>query len=102
MSAWIGVDLDGTLAHFDRFQGWDHIGDPVPEMLDRVRGWLTEGLDVRIFTARVAPVGSDDGSHVEVSRAAISKWSLMHLDALLPITCCKDGPQSKHRLLVNQ
>ncbi len=90
MSAWIGVDLDGTLAHFDHFRGWSHVGDPVPEMLDRVRGWLSEGRDVRIFTARVEPVGSDDGSHVEVSRAAINEWSLLHLGALLPITCCKD------------
>lgn len=90
MAAWIGVDLDGTLAHFDHFRGWDHIGDPVPEMLARVRGWLAEGRDVRIFTARVATVGSDDGSHVETSRASINEWTILHLGVLLPITCCKD------------
>jgi len=31
---WIGVDLDGTLARFDRFESADHIeANPQPEML---------------------------------------------------------------------
>ena len=90
MNGWIGVDLDGTLAHFDHFRGWDHIGDPVPEMLARVRGWLAEGRDVRIFTARVAHLGSDDGSHAEMSRAAIERWCEIHLGKVLPVTCVKD------------
>lgn len=59
---WIGVDLDGTLAHYEGWQGPDHIGEPVPLMMARVRMWLEEGREVRIFTARaclpeqVAPV----------------------------------------------
>lgn len=34
---WIGVDLDGTLAHYDRWRGIDHVGDPVPAMMNRVK-----------------------------------------------------------------
>jgi hypothetical protein len=26
---WIGVDLDGTLAHYDGWKGIDHIGEPI-------------------------------------------------------------------------
>lgn len=49
---WIGVDLDGTLAHYDKWQGHEHIGDPIPVMLDRVKAWIADGKLVKIFTAR--------------------------------------------------
>jgi len=51
---WIGVDLDGTLAHYDGWYGPAHIGEPIPVMLKRVKGWLDEGREVRIFTARAS------------------------------------------------
>lgn len=40
---WIGVDLDGTLAHYDGWKGADHIGEPIPAMVERVKQWLSEG-----------------------------------------------------------
>lgn len=49
---WIGVDLDGTLAHYDRWRGIEHVGEPVPAMMARVKRWIAEGREVRIFTAR--------------------------------------------------
>lgn len=52
MSGWIGVDLDGTLAHYAGWVGPDHIGEPIPAMLERVRKWIAEGHEVKIFTAR--------------------------------------------------
>lgn len=52
MSGWIGVDLDGTLAHYGGWKGADNIGDPIPAMQARVMQWLAEGREVRIFTAR--------------------------------------------------
>ncbi len=52
MAGWIGVDLDGTLAHFDHWRGPDSIGLPIPAMVKRVEGWIAEGREVRIFTAR--------------------------------------------------
>lgn len=52
---WIGVDLDGTLAHYEEWRPDGSIGEPIPLMMERVRGWLTEGKTVKIFTAR-APV----------------------------------------------
>ena len=30
---WIAVDLDGTLAIYDKWRGRDHIGEPVPEII---------------------------------------------------------------------
>ena len=52
VSGWIGVDLDGTLAHYTGWKGMEHIGDPVPPMVERVRKWIAEGVTVKIFTAR--------------------------------------------------
>ncbi len=90
-SGWIGVDLDGTLAHYDGWRGAGHIGEPVPQMLARVRRWLDEGRDVRIFTARV----SHDGTRarmIESQHAMIRiiDWCEQHLGRALPVTCSKD------------
>ncbi len=52
--AWIGVGLDGTLAH-GRTPAADHsIGDPVPLMVTRVKHWIEQGYKVKILTARAA------------------------------------------------
>lgn len=51
-NGWIGVDLDGTLAHYDGWKGIEHIGEPIPLMLGRVKRWIESGREVRIFTAR--------------------------------------------------
>jgi hypothetical protein len=68
---WIGVDLDGTLAHYDGWKGMAHIGAPVEAMFDRVRAWIDEGREVRIFTARVCR--QPDGSH-RMARRHIINW----------------------------
>jgi len=52
MAGWIGVDLDGTLAHYTGWKGPEEIGDPIPAMEQRVHEWLNSGQEVRIFTAR--------------------------------------------------
>jgi hypothetical protein len=84
---WIGVDLDGTLAHYEHgsWRGPLHIGQPVPEMVDRVRRWLDEGHDVRVFTARC----SGPRSEAVEAIAAIQKWCQEHIGAVLPVTNVK-------------
>lgn len=89
---WIGVDLDGTLArHYWPDDGpYDHtrIGDPILPMLNRVRAWCEQGVEVRIFTARVGP--QPDPARREESILAIDTWLLKHLGFVLPITATKD------------
>lgn len=84
MSGWIGVDLDGTLAHYDEWRGVEHIGAPIEPMVARVKAWLAEGRDVRIFTARVA--GND---HRE-ALPHIQEWCWRHLGEVLLVTNAKD------------
>ena len=90
---WIGVDLDGTLAFYDRWRGETHIGEPIPLMVERVKKWLKKGIQVKIFTARVAEAANnDDGSMHDVALviAAIELWCDQHIGQKLPITNKKD------------
>jgi hypothetical protein len=85
---WIGVDLDGTLAHYDGYKGPGHIGEPIQPMLARVNQWLMQNKQVRLFTARAS------SSHPQEFRDAFMRawitWSLKHLGLILPVTAEKD------------
>jgi len=96
---WIGVDLDGTLAEFHGWINVEHIGDPIPEMVQRVRTWLDQGVDVRIFTARVdigavelslGNATSELDDNIEKIRCIIQDWTEKHLGIRLPVTNVKD------------
>lgn len=90
-AGWIGVDLDGTLAEYNGWQGINHIGAPVRTMLSRVRKWIEDGRDVRIFTARVSHDGSPKRM-LEAQHAMIRvmDWCEQHIGRSLPVTCTKD------------
>lgn len=59
---WYGFDLDGTLAKYDKWEGIDHIGEPVKPMVDLIKKMHAEGKVVKIMTARVAPCRLEDGT----------------------------------------
>lgn len=99
---WIGVDFDGTLATYDGWKGAAHCGEPIGAMVFRVKKWLAEGWEVRIFTARAycpdlpaphAPEFADAwnrrGESVEAVRA-IKMWCQEHIGQVLQVTCVKD------------
>ena len=99
MQGWHGIDLDGTLAEYHGWAGTTNLGPPVPKMVERVKKMLAEGKDVRIFTARVWPIGTDavndpkNGKRVSEAVAAymaIQVWCETHIGKALPITCIKD------------
>lgn len=78
---WIGVDLDSTLAYHENWKGFKHIGEPIPEMMDRVHAWLDDGITVKIFTARAAE---------PESIPYIKDWMKKHGLPDLEVTNCKD------------
>jgi len=88
---WIGVDLDGTLAMYDGWNGSDHIGEPIPKMVERVKQWLAEGKDVKIFTARVSwqAIELNKSTH-SATVAPIYKWSIKHIGECLDVVYQKD------------
>jgi len=81
---WYGVDLDGTLAYYAGYQGDTVIGDPIPRMITRVKEWLTDGKDVRIFTARMSM------QNAPAIQQAIEQWCEKYIGQILPVTCRKD------------
>ncbi len=84
-SGWIAVDLDGTLAYYDGFKGPDIIGEPIPEMVERVLRWVAEDRKVVIFTARMSH--PDDGDECA---EAVKRWLKQHGLPDLEVTCTKD------------
>lgn len=84
-NGWIGVDLDGTLAHYESWVGHQHIGAPIPAMVARVKRWLDEGRTVKIFTARVS-----DTRNLSEILDAIRRWCIEHIGIELDVTCTKD------------
>lgn len=111
---WIGVDLDGTMAHYEGWNG-GRIGLPVPEMIDRVKRLIDKGYEVRVFTARayrweMLKVSQEHGAvqygwdnykphNVLPERVQqawdedlkhVSEWVVKHVGMDLKITCIKD------------
>lgn len=101
-AGWVGIDLDGTLAHYDKYGGPEHIGEPIAPMVERVKQFLKEGREVRIFTARCFPIGvvhpdeklmlyyDQRRQDANLAVAAIRNWCDKHLGRVLTITCVKD------------
>ena len=83
---WIGVDLDGTLALYDGWYDEYHIGEPIPLMLERVNKWIAEGIEVKIFTARV----TSNNPNKQAACSVIKKWCEKHIGVPLDVTAEKD------------
>ena len=88
-NSWIGVDLDGTLAVYERWGEPHDIGEPIMPMVERVRQWLEDGWEVRVVTARV-----DESSHppdeIKVVTEAIANWTEKYCGKRLVATSRKD------------
>lgn len=74
----IGVDFDGTLARCDGSWRANVFGPPVPAMVERVRGWIRDGVRVVVFTARE-----------QFEHGSVSAWCLIHVGRRLQVTSHK-------------
>lgn len=93
MRGWIGVDLDGTLAQYYGWVDIDHIGEPVPLMVERVKKWLAQGTTVKIFTARMTQYldeATGKPADLEPRRILIQDWCEEHIGQRLEVTNVKD------------
>lgn len=111
-TGWYGFDLDGTLAKYDKWEGIDHIGEPVVPMVKLIRKMHEEGRVVKILTARVSPRPEPDTKpnpymegkwciqepdvqtwalkDVWTAREFIQEWCYRHLGFIPEITHEKD------------
>jgi hypothetical protein len=79
------VDLDSTLAYYEKYVSPTHIGEPIEKMLNKVKYWLQQGDDVWIFTARADPT---EKTH-KIAIAAIEDWCVKHIGKKLGVTAIK-------------
>lgn len=84
---WIGCDFDGTISEYHSGQGVKGAGRPIAAMVERVKKWLADGIEVRIVTARVSPEWDDQAKQT----AIIEQWCMEHLGQKLKVQCHKDG-----------
>ena len=88
---WIACDLDGVLAsHYwnDQVEQDDlKIGSPIWPMVERVREYLAEGWEVRIFTSRGAWATTLERLAIH---HAIDEWCMAVFGQTFKITASKD------------
>lgn len=91
VDGYIGVDLDGTLAHYSP-KNWPEIGEPIPKMLEVVKTLLAKGVQVRIITARVAGPPDKHGVPTYSKQIAfvVKQWLFKHLGQHLPVQFWRD------------
>lgn len=71
----VAIDLDGTLAQYDTWQGEEVIGEPIPGALEFLRALYDRGYVIYIFSARAI---------TELGRQAIWRWLRKYgLEALI-------------------
>lgn len=91
---WTGFDLDGTLAKYDGWKGYHHIGEPIAPMVAQLKKLHADGKRVKILTARVAPTSTDPkkegGGTPEQVRGVIEQWCEKNIGFLPEITHEKD------------
>jgi hypothetical protein len=102
MKDWYAYDLDGTAAVYEGWKGVEHIGNPVPVVIELMKLQIAEGKDVRWFTARAWPIGVEKpvdwteqeflGRLLSAKTAVqyINDWSAQNLGVVIPVTCVKD------------
>jgi hypothetical protein len=87
---WIGIDLDGTLAHYESGDAANNeVGEPILPMLERVKMLMTSN-EVRIFTARAYPINR----HILGSMA---ESALNDLEDTYMEACKKESDRSRVR-----
>ena len=90
---WIGVDFDGTLAYnIENRTSPYELGEPVPEMVNRVKDWIAKGFTVKILTARMNKKSSTGHERdIEEMRHLLWEWCIKHIGEVLECTNAKDG-----------
>jgi hypothetical protein len=84
--AFKGVDFDGVLATKTHDFTPGSVGEPIWPMINRVKQWLTDGENVKIFTARCS---IEDQNEKDASLEAIRNFCRQHIGQELDITCTK-------------
>jgi hypothetical protein len=76
----VAIDLDGTLAEYNTWEGVYHIGPPVEKMVDIILKHISDGDTCIIFTSRLSDeVEAPTVRHV--IRAWLKQWNLPYMES---------------------
>ena len=83
---WVGFDLDGTIAQYTTFQGWDKIGPPVPGFVNLIKKLRALGVQCKILTARASAESRalNDITFEQVEKV-IQDWTEKYIGERLPV-----------------
>lgn len=77
----MGFDFDGTVCRLTD-------GRPVDSIVEKIRRFRSQGVEVRICTARISSKQSQ--AHIFAHTKHIEEWCKTHIGEVLPITAEKD------------
>lgn len=88
---WVGFDLDGTLAKYDTWRGWDYVGEPIPAMVKIVKDLMAKGITCKVLTARASKV-SLAKNNIQFSQLekVIQDWTEKHIGIRMEVVSEKD------------
>lgn len=90
---WIGVDFDHTLATDTPNRSDPYtLGEPIQEMVNRVKDWVAKGYTVKLLTARMNEISHTSKQPRDLQRMErlLQEWCLKHIGSILPCTASKD------------
>lgn len=89
--AWVGFDLDGTLAFYDGYKGPEHVGEPIEAIVDYAKRLIAAGVEIKIVTARAATwLWLENEEEAERGIVAIRNWCYEQFGQYLEVTAEKD------------
>lgn len=89
--AWVGFDLDGTLAFYDGWKGFEHVGEPIEVIVDYAKRLIAAGVEVKIVTARACSLHwLVDEDEADRGITVIRAWCLEQFGQYLEVTAEKD------------
>ena len=83
---WVGFDLDGTIAQYTGYKGWQHIGEPIPSMINFIKKLRSMGIPCKILTSRAAAESrAVDGLTFEQVEQVVQDWTEKYIGERLPV-----------------
>ena len=101
-TGWIGVDLDGTLSKYEGNLAPTEIGKPIQVTVDRVRGWIKNKQEVKIFTARIAETRVTPTTIERQLRHAADYGEVLSVDAATMLIEMWNSQRSAIRRAINR
>jgi hypothetical protein len=87
----IYVDFDGTMAYYDKWEGPEVVGEPIPCMIEKIKKALKDDHEVTVYSARLTASPEYGIYDPKIAKNTIDIFCLENFGQKLPVTNIK-GP----------